>query len=174
MPRRSVRYEVDGEIYTGLAAAKKAALKEATRTDSTVSICDAESGVEIMEARPKRYWRDFPRFASNPSKSLTLRNMASVTIKRLPGGAVAVTGRKLGGSGRANPAESPVSGYYVAVQREPYGKKYDLAGNPYRTKAEAIAAGPRLAKGRTFVVVPNTNTQWKLEAEAVRRAVYHS
>ena len=35
-------------------------------------------------------------------KSLTLRNMALVTIKRLPGGAVAVTGRKLAG-GRANP-----------------------------------------------------------------------
>jgi hypothetical protein len=36
-------------------------------------------------------------------KGVTLRNMASVTIKRLPGGAVAVTGRKLGGTGRANP-----------------------------------------------------------------------
>ena len=33
-------------------------------------------------------------------KSLTLRNMALVTIKRLPGGAVAVTGRKLAGAGR--------------------------------------------------------------------------
>ena len=30
-------------------------------------------------------------------KGLTLRNMASVTIQRLPGGAVAVTGRKLAG-----------------------------------------------------------------------------
>ena len=33
-------------------------------------------------------------------KCLTLRNMASVTIKRLPGGAVAVTGRKLNGARR--------------------------------------------------------------------------
>jgi len=46
---------------------------------------------------------------SNPSrgaKSLTLRNMALVTIKRLPGGAVAVSGRKMAGGGgrhRANP-----------------------------------------------------------------------
>lgn len=38
--------------------------------------------------------------ARNPAKSLTLRNMASVTIKRLPGGAVAVTGRKLNGARR--------------------------------------------------------------------------
>ena len=36
----------------------------------------------------------------NPCKSLTLRNMAVVTVKRLPGGAVAVTGRKLAGGGR--------------------------------------------------------------------------
>ena len=37
-------------------------------------------------------------------KGVTLRNMASVTIKRLPGGAVAITGRKLAGGGRrANP-----------------------------------------------------------------------
>jgi hypothetical protein len=40
------------------------------------------------------------RVEPNPSRSLTLRNMASVTIKRLPGGAVAVTGRKLNGSRR--------------------------------------------------------------------------
>lgn len=38
-------------------------------------------------------------------KSVTLRNMASVTIRRLPGGAVAITGRKLAG-GRTNPARS--------------------------------------------------------------------
>jgi hypothetical protein len=31
----------------------------------------------------------------NPSKGVTLRNMASVTIKRLPGGAVAVSGRRM-------------------------------------------------------------------------------
>jgi hypothetical protein len=37
---------------------------------------------------------------NNPSNSVTLRNMASVTIKRLPGGAVAVTGRKLNGARR--------------------------------------------------------------------------
>ena len=37
-------------------------------------------------------------------KGVTLRNMASVTVKRLPGGAVAITGRKLAGGGRrANP-----------------------------------------------------------------------
>jgi hypothetical protein len=33
----------------------------------------------------------------NAARGVTLRNMASVTIKRLPGGAVAVTGRKLAG-----------------------------------------------------------------------------
>ena len=36
-------------------------------------------------------------------KGVTLHNMASITIKRLPGGAVAITGRKLAGGGRANP-----------------------------------------------------------------------
>lgn len=34
------------------------------------------------------------------ARGVTLRNMASVTIKRLPGGAVAVTGRKLNGARR--------------------------------------------------------------------------
>ena len=41
---------------------------------------------------------------SNPSnrvvKSLTLRNMALVTIQRLPGGAVKVSGRKMAGRDR--------------------------------------------------------------------------
>jgi hypothetical protein len=45
------------------------------------------------------------RGRKNPAhKSVTLRNMASVTVTRLPGGAVAVTGRKLAGA-RANPGE---------------------------------------------------------------------
>ena len=47
----------------------------------------------------RTYGRSASKTKSNPG--VTLRNMASVTIKRLPGGAVAVTGRKLGG--RANP-----------------------------------------------------------------------
>jgi hypothetical protein len=52
-------------------------------------------------------YMDVPH-ANNPArvargKAVTLRNMASVTIRRLPGGAVAVTGRKLGGARRANP-----------------------------------------------------------------------
>jgi hypothetical protein len=34
------------------------------------------------------------------ARGVTLRNMASVTIRRLPGGAVAVTGRKLNGARR--------------------------------------------------------------------------
>ena len=48
--------------------------------------------------------REYEKSFSNPGKAVTLRNMASVTIKRLPGGAVQVTGRKLAGTGRANPA----------------------------------------------------------------------
>jgi hypothetical protein len=44
--------------------------------------------------------------ARKRSKSLTLRNMALVTIKRLPGGAVAVSGRKMAGR-RANPKRKP-------------------------------------------------------------------
>jgi hypothetical protein len=36
---------------------------------------------------------------TSSARGVTLRNMASVTIKRLPGGAVAVTGRKLAGAG---------------------------------------------------------------------------
>ena len=48
-------------------------------------------------------------------KGVTLRNMASVTIKRLPGGAVAVTGRKLAGAGRVNPF--PVGGPYPGQRK---------------------------------------------------------
>jgi hypothetical protein len=36
----------------------------------------------------------------NPHKSLTLRNMSLVTIRRLPNGAVAVSGRKMAGKSR--------------------------------------------------------------------------
>lgn len=47
-------------------------------------------------------------------KSLTLRNMALVTIKRLPGGAVAITGRKLAGGGRrANPGRKALKQYDI-------------------------------------------------------------
>jgi hypothetical protein len=46
-------------------------------------------------------------WTKNPGgKSLTLHNMALVTIKRLPGGAVAVSGRKMAGR-RANPKRKP-------------------------------------------------------------------
>jgi hypothetical protein len=45
-------------------------------------------------------------FHGNPARGLTLRNMALVTIKRLPGGAVAVSGRRMAG-GRANPGSDP-------------------------------------------------------------------
>ena len=70
-------------------------------------------------------------------KSVTLRNMASVTIKRLPGGAVAVTGRKLGGTGRANPGRK--------ASRQPW---YDVIKGGYaigpvytsKRKAQAFAA----------------------------------
>jgi len=61
-------------------------------------------------ALAKELARKRGRAGRNPStaraaRGVTLRNMASVTIRRLPGGAVAVTGRKLGGTGRANPSE---------------------------------------------------------------------
>ena len=38
-------------------------------------------------------------------KGLTLRNMALVTIKRLPGGAVKISGRRM--NARANPKRKP-------------------------------------------------------------------
>ena len=61
--------------------------------------------VEKRIKKAGRKWPDDPmrdtaKFLglSNPGgKSLTIRNMASVTIRRLPGGAVAVTGRKMAG-----------------------------------------------------------------------------
>ena len=48
-------------------------------------------------------------------KGVTLRNMASITIKRLPGGAVAITGRKLAGTGRAYPGRRK-----YAAESEPW------------------------------------------------------
>ena len=66
----------------------------------------------------------------NP-KSLTLRNMAVVTVKRLPGGAVAITGRKL------NPGKLGSQGIDFRASRIRFSSWY-------ATKKEALRAIPRL------------------------------
>ena len=67
----------------------------------------------------------------NPAKSLTLRNMAVVTVKRLPGGAVAITGRKL------NPGKLGSQGIDFRASRIRFSSWY-------ATKKEALRAIPRL------------------------------
>jgi hypothetical protein len=81
-------------------------------TTSQIDALDAQRSYanERMEARTvvgrgraTKDWVDymhFPQNRRNPGRPFTLRNMASVTIKRLPGGAVAVTGRHLKGGKR--------------------------------------------------------------------------
>ena len=64
-------------------------------------------------------------------KGVTLRNMASITIKRLPGGAVAITGRKL------NPGKLGSQGTDRRASRV-------LFAFSYATKKEALQAIPRL------------------------------
>jgi transposase-like protein len=55
---------------------------------------EIEREKELDERKLEEY-RWLIAHRGNPSKSLTLRNMASVTIKRGPKGSVLVTGRKL-------------------------------------------------------------------------------
>ena len=94
--------------------------------------------------------------AKNPSKGVTLRNMASVTIKRLPGGAVAVTGRKLAGTGRANPgfyrdyeAERGRGRWGVQVVILKSGPRYRaIEGAGWMTKREAQQAAKDRNSGR--------------------------
>lgn len=68
-------------------------------------------------------------------KGVTLRNMASITIKRLPGGAVAITGRKLAGTGRANPGRR---NYALIVDRGT-GKRDAILYFATRKQAEVEA-----------------------------------
>jgi hypothetical protein len=61
-----------------------------------VWVKDREMGTAVNPGRRNAGGTSMARAA----RGVTLRNMASVTIKRLPGGAVAVTGRKLNGARR--------------------------------------------------------------------------
>ena len=54
--------------------------------------------------------KDNPRKVKG--RSTTLRNMASVTIQKLPNGVVKITGRKMAGKGHRNP-RAPRNGYVV-------------------------------------------------------------
>ena len=72
-------------------------------------------------------------------KSLTLRNMALVTIKRLPGGAVSVTGTKMGDVGRRNPSGL----WYGVVPRFGFARGTAKVYSAHATKAAAIKAAKR-------------------------------
>ena len=84
------------DIVDTLEEARRRAQSDANALGEPVWImrmrgAQATGGKHVATYEPKR---------GNPSKSLTLRNMALVTIKRLPGGAVKVSGRKMAGRGR--------------------------------------------------------------------------
>ncbi len=56
-----------------------------------------QNGVlKLSETSPSLFFHGNPATRVG-GKGLTLRNMAVVTVKRLPGGAVAITGRKMAG-----------------------------------------------------------------------------
>jgi nitrous oxide reductase accessory protein NosL len=92
----------------------EAAQKRARRTGNYVYEVRGVGGGLLARANDKASAKHYQRetggrvvrvASRNPAarvggKGVTLRNMASVTIKRLPGGAVAVTGRKLNGARR--------------------------------------------------------------------------
>ena len=79
-------------------ALKRVSIKKAQR------VAHEDARLIYMDVPHANNWRKRnPRRRNAGGKAVTLRNMASVTIRRLPGGAVAVTGRKLGGARRANP-----------------------------------------------------------------------
>ena len=94
----------EGEIHLGVPH---------TKVGERLHIIDGGTRYEIEEPNPskrssrKRVGAALKKWLAgqkkNPcsrvarGKGLTLRNMASVTITRLPGGAVSVTGRKLAG-----------------------------------------------------------------------------
>ena len=71
------------------------------RAPSGGVLARADSKTEAKRYQRETGGRIVKVLSRNPSKrnagdkSVTLRNMASVTIRRLPGGAVAVTGRKM-------------------------------------------------------------------------------
>ena len=113
---------------------------------------------ELARRANQRPLTAIEREFSNPArgKGLTLRNMASVTIKRLPGGAVAVTGRKLAGTGRANPgfyrdyeAERGRGRWGVQVVILKSGPRYRaIEGAGWMTKREAQQAAKDRNSGR--------------------------
>jgi hypothetical protein len=71
-------------------------------TERALTRVSIKKAQRVAHEDARLIYMDVPH-ANNPARvarGLTLRNMASVTIRRLPGGAVAVTGRKLNGSRR--------------------------------------------------------------------------
>ena len=86
------------------------------------------------------YWHVYPELKRNPArkvagKSTTLRNMASVTVTKLPNGVVRITGRKMA-AGKANPRR----GAYVISDA---GMEFQRT---YRTKAAAMKAAARFRR----------------------------
>jgi hypothetical protein len=84
--------------YRKLSSAKKAAQRDANRTGRAVTVYGF-SGSSYTSGDPSEAISEqvvYPSRHANPiSKSLTFRNMASVTVKRNPDGSVSVSGRRL-------------------------------------------------------------------------------
>ena len=107
---RGTYYEIrsagrQGEIIHAtigtLEAARRRAQSDANSLGESVWImrmrgAGSAEGKYVETARPQKRNAGGTSTA-RAARGVTLRNMASVTIKRLPGGAVAVTGRKLAG-----------------------------------------------------------------------------
>jgi hypothetical protein len=110
---RGTYYEIrsagrQGEIIHAtigtLEAARRRAQSDANSLGESVWImrmrgAGSAEGKYVETARPQKRNAGGTSTA-RAARGVTLRNMASVTIKRLPGGAVAVTGRKLNGARR--------------------------------------------------------------------------
>ena len=83
-------------------ALKRVSIKKAQRVaheDARLIYMDVPHANNWRKRNPRRRNAGGTSTA-RAARGVTLRNMASVTIKRLPGGAVAVTGRKLNGARR--------------------------------------------------------------------------
>ena len=94
---------------------------------STMSAGDGRVSQFIYHADSKR----------NPRSTTTLRNMASVTIRKLPNGVVKITGRKMAGGSRRN-VSWPREYWYEVFQ---YGES---TNKTYTSKRAADEAARKL------------------------------
>ena len=87
--------EVGAGTDASFGVVEAASAKKARLAVSQILRARKQSGFAKPRARYTVTLEQRNSGAGGGGRGLTLRNMASVTIKRLPGGAVAVTGRKL-------------------------------------------------------------------------------